>query len=72
MTDLPGSRLPDSARVRSGRFDVRRIVRTFEEVPRGKALAYVGSAGTLELAVREGSAAKRFGLRRGAAVTVRA
>jgi S-adenosylmethionine hydrolase len=60
---------PD-ARVAAGSFRVSGVSRTYEDVPRGRPLAYVGSAGTLELAVREGSAAKRFGLRRGTRVSL--
>lgn len=71
ITDIPASRLPERARVRAGRFTVGAIARTYSDVARGRPLAYVGSAGTLELAVREGSAARRYGLRRGMAVTVR-
>lgn len=42
--------------------------RTYADVAVGALCAYVGSAGTLELAVREGSAAALLGLGRGAAV----
>ncbi len=46
--------------------------RTFAEVPPGEALAYCGSLGLVEIAVREGSAAARFGLGLGDAVVCRA
>jgi len=36
------------------------IVRTYSQVPVGSLLAYGGSGGTLEIAVREGSAAERL------------
>lgn len=42
--------------------------RTFGEVPVGSALAYWGSAGRLEVAIRDGSATERLGLRRGSQV----
>ena len=45
--------------------------RTFSEVPRGQSLAYFGSAGQLEIAVREGSAAHHFRSSQGDTVTVR-
>jgi S-adenosylmethionine hydrolase len=48
-----------------------RLVRTYGEAREGELLALVGSSGRLELALREGSAARSLGLSRGAAVTVR-
>jgi hypothetical protein len=72
ITDIPGARLPDKARVKAGRLALKRISRTFEDVAKGAPLAYVGSAGTLELAVREGSAAGKYRLRRGTPVVVTA
>jgi hypothetical protein len=44
--------------------------RTFSEVSRGQALAYFGSAGQLEVAVRDGSAARHFGAGQGDTVLV--
>jgi S-adenosyl-L-methionine hydrolase (adenosine-forming) len=73
VTDVPAARLAAGATVRVGaRVVARGLSATYEGVPRGRPLAYVGSAGTLEIAVREGSAASRFRARRGAAVTVTA
>ena len=40
-----------------------RFARTFGEVARGELVAYVGSGGRVEVAVREGSAAARLGTR---------
>ncbi|GIV52126.1 MAG: hypothetical protein KatS3mg038_2647 [Candidatus Kapaibacterium sp.] len=37
------------------------IVRTYGEQEHGQALAYIGSSGFIEIAVRNGSAAERFG-----------
>jgi S-adenosylmethionine hydrolase len=48
-----------------------RWVRTFGEGLPGELLALVGSWGRVELAVREGSAARHLGTWRGAAVTLR-
>jgi S-adenosylmethionine hydrolase len=48
-----------------------RVVRTYAEVARGELLAYVGSYGTYEIAVRDGSAAERLSLGAGAPVVVR-
>lgn len=51
-------------------FEARRIpvLRTYEDVPPGELLAYVGSAGTLEIAVRDGRADSLFNVGRGAKV----
>lgn len=47
------------------------VRRTYVEVEPGETLALVGSEGHLEIAVREGSAARRLGLRPGDTVTLR-
>jgi S-adenosylmethionine hydrolase len=44
------------------------IMKTYEDVESGHVLAYIGSAGTVEVAVRDGSAARRLQLLRGAQV----
>jgi S-adenosylmethionine hydrolase len=63
ITNLaPGARF-----VRAGGQRVA-VRRTFEDVSSGELVAYVGSAGTIELAVRDGSAAAVLGIARGAAV----
>lgn len=50
-------------------FEQRRIplVRTFEDVPPGELLAYIGSANTVEIAIRDGRA-DSLGVGRGAIV----
>jgi S-adenosyl-L-methionine hydrolase (adenosine-forming) len=62
ITDLP-------AREAGGYvlFEARRIpvLRTYEDVPPGELLAYVGSAGTIEIAIRDGRA-DSLGVGRGA------
>jgi S-adenosylmethionine hydrolase len=51
-------------------FGTRRIPvgRTYEDVPPGEILAYIGSAGTVEIAVREGRADAVLGATRGVKV----
>jgi S-adenosylmethionine hydrolase len=44
------------------------VARTYADVDRGALVAYVGSAGLIEVAVREGSAAAQTGLRRGSVI----
>ena len=41
------------------------VHRTYEDVPDGALVAHVGSAGTLEIAVRNGDAARSLGVSRG-------
>jgi S-adenosylmethionine hydrolase len=48
------------------------VRRVYADVAPGDAVALVGSNGLLEIAVREGSAAARLGVRRGARVVLRA
>ncbi|HZZ83662.1 MAG TPA: SAM-dependent chlorinase/fluorinase [Anaeromyxobacteraceae bacterium] len=71
ITSLRSSDL-GGRQVREVRVEGRaaRFVRTFGEGAAGELLALVGSGGRLEIAVREGSAAERFGLVRGAPVTL--
>ncbi|MDX2087287.1 MAG: SAM-dependent chlorinase/fluorinase [Kofleriaceae bacterium] len=44
------------------------IAGTYEDVPSGQLLAYIGSARTIEVAVRDGRADTRLGVERGAAI----
>ncbi len=46
------------------------IVRTYEDVAPGAVLAYIGSSGTLEVAVRDGRADTQLGIARGATITI--
>ena len=63
ISNLPGP----ARRVRAGGKDIR-PVRTYEELERGGLGCYTGSAGTVEIAVREGSAAEVLAMGRGAEV----
>ena len=47
------------------------VVRTYADVEPGSPLAYIGSSGDLELAIREGSAAEWLGAKRGMRLRVR-
>jgi len=57
ITNLPSA----SGIVEVGGQAVGPVRRTFADVAPGAAVAYVGSGGTIEVAVRDGSAALRFG-----------
>jgi S-adenosylmethionine hydrolase len=72
LSPAPGARsFPASGR-RVGLPDGRSIplVRTFEDVPEGSPLAYIGSDGLLEIAVNRGNAAAALGLPIGAVVRI--
>ena len=47
------------------------VVHTYSEVERGAPVALIGSSGLVEIAVREGSAARELGLQRGTPLTLR-
>ena len=65
---LPGLE-PGACRIRvEGRSLL--LARTFSDVPVGEPLAFIGSYGLVEIAVRDGSAAELMGLGRGAAVEI--
>ena len=59
-----------NGRVAVGGADVGPLGRTFADVAPGELVAYVGSAGTVEIALRDGSAARRLGVGVGAEVRV--
>lgn len=58
------------ARVRIGGTDVGVLRRTFADGERDQLVAFVGSGGTVEIAVRDGNAAKKFGVGVGVEVRV--
>jgi S-adenosyl-L-methionine hydrolase (adenosine-forming) len=70
ITDLRAGAIPPRARVRAAGRCIERLSTTFTDVAPGALVAYVGSAGTLEVAVREGDAAQVLDLRRGACLEV--
>jgi len=61
---------PNRLEVRLRGARVRGLKRTYSEAPRGALLALLGSCGFLELALREASAAGRYGVRIGDPVFV--
>ena len=69
VTNVRGPRLGDGARVRLGDREVP-LVRTYDDVPVGEVLAYVGSFGLLEVAVCQGDAASTLGSQVGAPIAV--
>lgn len=65
ISNVPGPARP----IRIAGRDAR-AVRTFEELADGELGCYLGSAGTLEVAIREGSAAQVLGVGRGTSIEV--
>jgi len=73
--DRFGNAITNIVGLRAGTVDVAGLSlllrRTYGEVELGKALAIVGSTGLIEIAVRDGSAARTLDLRRGTPVVFR-
>jgi S-adenosylmethionine hydrolase len=75
ITNIPGAWLdgdPASWQCQIGHLSVGGLRAAYADVALGDLLAIVSSGGTLEIAVREGSAAGRLALNVGAPVTARA
>jgi S-adenosylmethionine hydrolase len=65
VTDLPSAEAGSAVAIAGRRLQ---LARTFEDVARGELLAYVGSAGTVEIGVREGRADRGLDAPRGTRV----
>lgn len=70
ITNIPADWLVPGAHVRVGSNDIGPLRHTYADVATGRALALIGSAGYLEISVRDGSAASRLWQRRGSEVVV--
>jgi len=68
ISNIPGPDVEPGVRIRVAGTDVGALRRTFGDVERGTLLAFVGSGGTVEIAVRDGSAARLLGVGVGAEV----
>jgi S-adenosylmethionine hydrolase len=68
ITDLPQRDVADAVVFGRSKQRTIPIVRTYESVAVGELLAYIGSAGTVEIAVRDGRADTLLGVERGAPV----
>ncbi len=71
VTTLTTAVVPAYATLESEDMEIGPIRRTFSDVGKGELLAYWGSSGLLEIAVRDGSAARRLGIGIGGRVTAR-
>lgn len=68
ITNLTSELVPSQAHVLVEDLDVGEVKRTYSDVAAGGLVAYVGSGGTIEIAVRDGSAAERLAIGIGARV----
>ncbi|MGH7658497.1 MAG: SAM hydrolase/SAM-dependent halogenase family protein, partial [Gemmatimonadales bacterium] len=71
VTNLDRNLVPSYGVLEVEGVEIGPLLRTFGDVPPGELLAYVGSGGQVEIAVRGGSAARRLGLGVGGRVKVR-
>jgi S-adenosylmethionine hydrolase len=71
VTNLTPEFVPSYAVLEAESLVIGPIRSTFGDVPPGGLLAYFGSGGTVEVAVRDGSAARRLGLGVGGRVRAR-
>lgn len=71
VTNLTTDLVPEYATLEVEDLDLGPVRRTFSDVPAGALLAYVGSGGAIEIAVRNGSAARRLGVGVGGRVRAR-
>jgi S-adenosylmethionine hydrolase len=71
VTNLNTDLVPPYATIEVEGLDLGPLRRTFGDVPTGGLLACVGSGGAVEVAVRDGSAARRLGLGVGGRVRAR-
>lgn len=70
VTDIDPAELPKRFRLHAADFTAEKLHRTYADGRPGEPIALVSSFGLVELAVREGSAAKVLGLDRGAPIVV--
>ncbi|MEO7985311.1 MAG: SAM-dependent chlorinase/fluorinase [Gemmatimonadales bacterium] len=71
ITNLTPELVPGYASIEVEGLDIGPLRHTFGDVPTGGLVAYLGSGGTVELAVRDGSAARRLGMGVGGRIRVR-
>ena len=71
VTNFTPENLPSYATIEVDGVDIGRLRRTFGDVATGGLLAYLGSGGQVEIAVRDGSAARRMGVGVGGKIRAR-
>jgi S-adenosylmethionine hydrolase len=68
VSNVPAAAVEPGVRIRVDGTEVGSLLRTFHDVARGGLIAFIGSGGTVEIAVRDGSAARLLGVGVGAQV----
>ncbi len=68
ISNIAGADVEPGARLTVAGTEIGTLARTFGDVARGQLVALVGSGGTVEIAVRDGSAARLLGVGVGAEV----
>lgn len=68
VSNIPGEQVEPGVRIKVGGTEIGPLARTFGDVARGQLVAFVGSGATVEIAVRDGSAARMLGVGVGAEV----
>ena len=71
VTNLTLELVPSYAVIEVEGLEVGPLRRTFGDVPTGGLVAYLGSGGQIEIAVRDGSAARRLGMGVGGRIRAR-
>jgi S-adenosylmethionine hydrolase len=71
ITSFQGTPGKGRGTVETGGVEIDGVRRTFADVTSGELVAYIGSSGRLEIAVRDGNAAARLGVDIGDAVCIR-
>lgn len=71
VTNLTPELVPDHAVLEVEGLEIGPLRRTFGDVSTGGLVAYVGSGGSVEIAVRDGSAARRLGMGVGGRIRAR-
>jgi S-adenosyl-L-methionine hydrolase (adenosine-forming) len=68
ISNIPGEAVEPGVRIKVAGTEIGTLSRTFGDVGRGSLVAIVGSGGSVEIAVRDGSAARLLGVGVGAEV----
>ncbi len=71
ITTVPNDWLPEAAEAEIAGVRIPAVSASYDAVERGHLLLTRGSGGTLEISVRDGSAAERLGVQRDAEIVVR-
>jgi S-adenosyl-L-methionine hydrolase (adenosine-forming) len=71
ITNLTAEQVPTHATIEIDELEVGPLRQTYHDVATGNLLAYIGSGGAIEIAVRDGSAARRLGVGTGGRVRAR-